>query len=177
MWWKALFRRKQIEQELEDEINSHLAMEVQQRIGRGESRADAFSNARKDFGSVTLVKDVTRDGWGRRWLDEIVHNVHVAPRTLGRHWKLTSIAIVSLSLAMTLGVISLSIGNTFLLLPPAAADPDRLVMIYGHTPTEDIGEISYPDYVYYREHNHVFTDIAASPNSTASWKRLGAAIL
>src|SRR5690348_9178206 len=108
MWWKALFRQRQIEQELEDEINSHLAMEVQQRIDRGESPADAHRNARKDFGSVTLVKDVTRDGWGRRWVDEIVHNVCVAPRILRRHWKLTSIAAVSLSLAMTLGVISLS---------------------------------------------------------------------
>jgi hypothetical protein len=103
--------------------------------------------------------------WGRRWLDEIVHSLCVAPRVLRKYWKLTSIAILSLSIAMTLGIVSLSIGNTFLLLPPAARDPDRLVIIYGHTPGEDIGHIFYPDYKYYREHNHVFTDIAAGPNS------------
>ncbi len=66
---------------------------------------------------------------------------------------------------MALGVVTLSVSNTFLLLPPAAADPDRLVKIYTRTPTEAIGAVSYPDYKYYRENNHVFTDIAAAPNS------------
>ena len=66
---------------------------------------------------------------------------------------------------MALGVISLSVSNTFLLLPPAAPEPDRLVKIYTRTPTEAIGAVSYPDYKYYRENNRVFTDIAAAPNS------------
>jgi predicted permease len=86
-------------------------------------------------------------------------------RTLLKHWKLTAIAVFSLSIAMALGVISLSVSNTFLLLPPAAPEPDRLVKIYTRTPAEAIGGVSYPDYKYYRENNHVFTDIAAAPNS------------
>jgi putative ABC transport system permease protein len=49
-------------------------------------------------------------------------------RILLKHWKLTAIAVFSLSIAMALGVISLSVSNTFLLLPPAAAEPDRLVV-------------------------------------------------
>jgi len=86
-------------------------------------------------------------------------------RILLKHWKLTAIAVFSLSIAMALGVISLSVSNTFLLLPPAASEPDRLVKIYTRSPTEAVGAVSYPDYKYYRENNHVFTDIAAAPNS------------
>jgi putative ABC transport system permease protein len=86
-------------------------------------------------------------------------------RILLKHWKLTAIAVFSLSIAMALGVISLSVSNTFLLLPPAAPNPDQLVKIYSRTPTESIDSVSYPDYKYYRENNHVFTDIAAVPNS------------
>ncbi|MBZ5633680.1 MAG: ABC transporter permease [Acidobacteriia bacterium] len=86
-------------------------------------------------------------------------------RILLKHWKLTAIAVFSLSIAMALGVISLSVSNTFLLLPPAAPEPDRLVKIYTRTPAEAIGAVSYPDYKYYRENNHVFTDIAAAPNT------------
>ena len=86
-------------------------------------------------------------------------------RILLKHWKLTAIAVFSLSIAMALGVISLSVSNTFLLLPPAAAEPDRLVKIYTRSPTEAMADVSYPDYKYYRENNHVFTDIAAAPNS------------
>ncbi len=86
-------------------------------------------------------------------------------RILLKHWKLTAIAVFSLSIAMALGVISLSVSNTFLLLPPAAPNPDQLVKIYTRTPTDPAGSVSYPDYRYYRENNHVFTDIAAVPNS------------
>jgi putative ABC transport system permease protein len=86
-------------------------------------------------------------------------------RLLRKHWKLTAVAIFSLSVAMVLGVVALSITNTFLLLAPAAADADRLVMIYSRSPGEDIAQFSYPDYQYYRENNHVFTDVAANPIS------------
>ncbi|MBZ5676437.1 MAG: ABC transporter permease [Acidobacteriia bacterium] len=86
-------------------------------------------------------------------------------RILLKHWKLTAIAVFSLSIAMALGVISLSVSNTFLLLPPAASEPEQLVKIYTRTPTEPIDSVSYPDYKYYRENNRVFTDIAALPNS------------
>src|SRR5215467_13535731 len=84
---------------------------------------------------------------------------------LRKHWKLSIVVIFSLSIALTLGVVALSIGNTFLLLPPAGADPGRLVMIYAENPGKDSNQVSYPDYEYYRKNNHVFTDIAAGPNS------------
>ena len=81
------------------------------------------------------------------------------------HWKLTAIAAFSLSIAMTLGVLGLSVSNTILILPPAAPAPDRLVMMYSRSAGKAIDPISYPDYEYYRDNNHVFTDVAAAPNS------------
>jgi len=86
-------------------------------------------------------------------------------RVLGRHFKLTAIAVFSLSIAMVLGILSLSISNTALLLPLAAPQPDRLVMIYAHASGDAIAGVSYPDYEYYRRNNHVFTDMAAVPNA------------
>ena len=86
-------------------------------------------------------------------------------RILRKHWKLAAIAVFSLSIAMALGVITLSISNTFLFLPPAAAEPDRLVAIYSRADSSAVDEISYPDFQYYRKNNRVFTDIAAAPNS------------
>lgn len=86
-------------------------------------------------------------------------------RTLRKHWKLTAIAVCSLAIAMALGVVSLSLTDTFLLLRPAAPNPGRLVIIHGRSAAAAVDMISYPDYQYLREHNHVFTDIAADPNS------------
>ncbi|HEY4363216.1 MAG TPA: ADOP family duplicated permease [Bryobacteraceae bacterium] len=86
-------------------------------------------------------------------------------RILRKHWKLTAIAVFSLSVAMALGVLALSISNTFLFLSLAAPNPDRLVMIHARAADKDVDQISYPDWQYIREHNQVFTDVAAAPNS------------
>src|SRR5215475_15833943 len=161
MWWKTLFRRRRLEQELEDEIQSHLAIERRQRTERGESPAEAERNARQDFGNVALVKDVTRDTWGRRWLDELFEDLHHVMRALRKQWKVAAVAIFSLGIAMSLGIVSLSVSNTLLLLPLPGRDPGRLVSIHARTTGKDIGAISYPDYDYYRRTNHVFSDIAA----------------
>jgi hypothetical protein len=84
---------------------------------------------------------------------------------LRRHWKLTVISAFSLSIAMALGIPGVSVSNTILVLPPAAPTPDRVVMIYARSDANAIDQISYPDYQYFREHNSVFTDIGAAPNS------------
>jgi putative ABC transport system permease protein len=88
-----------------------------------------------------------------------------ALRTLRRYWKLAAIAAFSLSVAMALGIIALSISNTALFLAPAAPDPDRLVMIYSHSDAESVGHFSYPDFQFLRQNGQSFTDIAGAPNS------------
>ena len=88
-----------------------------------------------------------------------------ALRTLSRQWQLTAVATFSLAIAMALGIIGLSAANTMLLLPLAAPDPGRLVAIYSRGADDGVDQISYPDLEYYRANNHVFTGIAASPNS------------
>jgi hypothetical protein len=65
---------------------------------------------------------------------------------LRKHWKLAIIAVFSLSTALALGILSLSVTNTLLLLPPAAPAPDRLVMIHGRSTEKDIEQISWLDY-------------------------------
>jgi MacB-like periplasmic core domain len=97
-------------------------------------------------------------------------------RILRKNWKLALIAIFSLSIAMATGVTCLSISNTSLLVAPAGMAPNRLVTIDQQSPGKKIDHISYPDYQYYRENNHVFTDVAAIPETiTAVRAGLGAA--
>ncbi len=163
MRWVSLLRRRKREQELDEEIRTHLEIEIRQRIERGESAADARANASKDFGSVALVKEITRDVWGRPRLHETWKEYIYALRLLKRHWKLAVIATASLSIAMALGILLVAIANTLIIAPPTAVDPDRLVTILSRAPGEDVEEVSYPDYLYYRANNHVFVDIAARP--------------
>ena len=88
-------------------------------------------------------------------------------RILRKHWKLTSIAIFSLAIAMGAGAAGFSIFNALLLRPPAVPAPEQLVSVYTTTPTEEFSGTNYDDYKYYRDNNHVFSDVLAFPYSIA----------
>ena len=128
MNWKALFRRKQLEQDLQDEIDSHLAMEIRQRVERGENPKTARVMAQKSFGNVSLVKDVTRDVWGRRLLNEIRQDLIYAIRTLG--WRtptFTVIAICSIALGIAATAVVYTAIKAVLIKPLPYANAEQLV--------------------------------------------------
>ena len=81
-------------------------------------------------------------------------------RILRKNWKLTVIATLSLSVAMAVAVICLGISNTAVLAPPAGESPRRLVMVYERA-AGNVDHISYPDFEYYSDNNHVFDGTAA----------------
>ncbi len=62
----SLWGRKLRQQQLEQELRSHLQMAARDRMDRGESGEHAQQAARREFGNVTLVKQVTRDHVGSR---------------------------------------------------------------------------------------------------------------
>jgi hypothetical protein len=59
----TLWRRRRREEELEEEIQSHLQMAIHDRMERGESAEEAESAARREFGNVGLIKETTRGMW------------------------------------------------------------------------------------------------------------------
>jgi predicted permease len=92
-------------------------------------------------------------------------SIRFSLRILRKHWKLTSIAIFSLAIAMAAGAVGFSIFNTLLLRPPAVPAPEQLASVYITTPTDGFSGTNYDDYKYYRDNNRVFSDVAAFPYS------------
>jgi predicted permease len=84
-------------------------------------------------------------------------------RILLKNWKLASIAIFSLAIALALGIVAFGMFDAALLRPPAARGPGRLVSIYTSPKPGAFEHTSYADYVYLRDHNNVFSGLAAFP--------------
>jgi predicted permease len=91
--------------------------------------------------------------------------IRFSARILKKHWKLTSIAVSSIAMAIAAGTAGFSIFNALLLRPPAVLAPDRLLTVYTSTPTEEFSGICYDDYIFYRDQNEVFSDLMAFPYS------------
>jgi hypothetical protein len=96
LWW--LWRKQ--ENELEKEIQHHLQMAATERKERGATFREAQAGARREFGNVGLVKDVARDTWGWRWLEDLYDDARFGMRTLLKNPGFTIVAILSLALGI-----------------------------------------------------------------------------
>lgn len=92
-------------------------------------------------------------------------NIRFSLRILKKHWKLTTIAVSSLAVAMAAGTTGFSVFSALLLRPPAVLAPNKLLTVYSSTPTEEFGGFCYDDYTFYRDHNGVFSSLMAFPYS------------
>ena len=82
-------RRKQRDEELDAEIRSHLDEAIRDRIARGEmpdeAPDEARANALREFGNVSLVKEVTRAMWGWASLERLGQDLRFGLRMLRKN--------------------------------------------------------------------------------------------
>jgi predicted permease len=132
LWWG----RSQRDRELEEELQNHLAMAARDRAERGEEKREAERAARREFGNAGLVKDVTRDIWGWRWLSDFADDTRYGLRTLANHPAFTSVAVLTLALGIGANTAIFSLIDAALLRSLPVRDSNQLVLFQWHAHKE-----------------------------------------
>ena len=123
----SFWRRKRREAELDEELRSHLEMAARERAEQGEDVKDAERAARREFGNVGLVKEVTQDAWGGRWLRDVADDARYGLRMLLKNPGFAIVAILSLALGIGATTAVFSVVYGVLVNPYPYANSDRMV--------------------------------------------------
>ncbi len=167
-----LRRRRLDDVDLQAEIQSHLRLDVDERIARGDDPATARREALHDLGDVARVKDDARRTWTPRWLErlhDLADDVRYAVRSLTAQpgFALAVVGVLTLGIGANAAVFTMLKGIAFT--PLAGVDrSDRLVVVHGETSSGRELRVSYPDYTHLRDHTDAFADLFGSGLATVT---------
>ena len=159
--WRALTRREELEDQLDDELRFHLEKDIEQNIRNGMSPGDARYAALKAFGAVDQSKEECRDARGVAPLENTLRDISYSLRVLVKNYAFTIVVILTLALGIGANTAIFSFANGILLRPLPYPQSDRLVVLDETALKRGIDSmsVSYPNFLDWREQNTVFEDV------------------
>ena len=141
----ALFRRRRLEDDLDEELRSHLEMAAELNLRKGMAAEDARREALRSFGGVEQTKENYRDQRGLPMVETTLQDLRFGLRMLRRSPGFTVLAILSLTFGIGANAAVFSWVEGILLRPyPRVFHQERLVALSG-TVRDDRDETSWPD--------------------------------
>lgn len=137
-WWQRLWRRNQMEEQLDKELRFHLDQQTADLIAQGYDPEEARRQARLTFGGPEQVKEDCRDARGTRWLEDMWQDLRYSLRMLRRNPGFVAVAVLTLALGSGATTAMFTVINGVLLKPLSYPEPDKLVTLREHT--EEYGD-------------------------------------
>jgi predicted permease len=169
--WSALRGKDDLSEELE----SHLKMAIAERIARGESPAEARRAARREFGNLPLIADVTRERWGWLRLEHLLRDLQFAARQMRRSPGFTITALLTLALGIGALTTVATWTNAVLYNPWPHVEAPRDLRFVDATVLGNNGySVHHDNYRFMRESGHSWKDAVAFTQTQVNLTESGA---
>src|SRR5205823_9412752 len=116
---KALFKRKQLDRDLEDELVFHLTMREAKNRERGIESEESHYAARRQFGNVMRIKEACREAWSFVSLETTWRDLRYGARALAKNPGFTAVVVLAtaLGIGVDTGIFSVLNGVALTLMP------------------------------------------------------------
>src|SRR5262245_40930469 len=161
---RSLFRRRQVEQELDEELRYHLERQIEEHISKSMAPEEARYAALRALGGVEQRKEECRDLRCVRLIEDLIQDLRYGLRTLRKSPGFTAVAVLSLALGIGANTAIFSLINALMLRMLPVKEPQELAVFYC---TNMLGTshrspgLNYPLYEMFRDRNRSFTGIFA----------------
>jgi predicted permease len=169
----ALFRKDRHEREVAAEMESHLAMHIEDNLRSGMSAQEARRQALIRLGGIEQTKQLLRERRGLPMLEILLQDLRYGARMLAKNPGFTFVATVTLALGIAANATIFSFVSAVMLKRPPVREPDQVAVVSAISPVSSWGvnlnPFSAPNYFAWKKENHAFADMAAAdPYASAS---------
>jgi putative ABC transport system permease protein len=159
-FWRNLFRSRQVEDDLSEEIRSHLQMLIEENLRAGRSLEEAKRAARIELGGIEQVKEQVREERLGNWLHSVFSDVRFALRQLRKSPTFTVVAIFTLALGIGAATAIFSAVNPILFESLPYPDAKQLMAIWEMGEEGSHNATTFGMYRGLLAHQHSFDPLA-----------------
>jgi putative ABC transport system permease protein len=158
----GLFAGRRADEDLRDEMASHVEMQTAEHVRRGVRPEEARHQAMIAAGGLTAAAESVRAQRGVPWVEHVVADVRYALRTLRRSAAFTIVVVVTLALGIGANTAIFSVVRGVMLRPLPFRDGDRLMFLRQSADAvhQDNVAFSVPEINDFRESSKTLAGIA-----------------
>src|SRR5436309_11005720 len=158
---RSLFRKEQVDRELDEELTGFLEMATEEKIKSGMSREDARREVRLDRGSPDVAKEIVGAAGWESLVETSLQDLRFAARMLRKNPSFTTVAVLTLALGIAANTTVLSWISATLLnpIPGVAHTSDLVTVMRGDRTDHPTPPFSYPDLRDLSERTQTFSGL------------------
>ncbi len=156
---RALRWRQHAENDLDEELQFHIAMQTRKNLASGMEAPEAARRARIQFGGVEQIREECRTARGTQLVESCAADMRYALRSFRRapSFVLTMISTIALGLGLNTAVFT--IFNAYVLRPLAVRDPYSLYKLSWTSPSGSSSGFSWREFDSLRKENPAYSEV------------------